>query len=185
MAVSRVVRVFVFLALFSSHGQEKASSFCLLARSRFSERMSQVANTTHGSCSFSAAYLYASMSNVLREASRGGCVFTSTSVVVGGGGEGAAAFFRLFGSAAVVAFAEEGGRLGCAGERACFCRMSTGFPLEACLRVSNRSGYALTNVNKSLCPYTAGLNGASTCLSAVPRLDSKIHSTPSFWATSS
>src|SRR6266699_1319814 len=73
-----------------------------------------------------------------KRASRGGCVFTSTGVVVGG--EGDAAFFRLFGSGAVVAFAEEGSRLGCAGEGACFCRISTGFPLDACLRVSNRSG---------------------------------------------
>ena len=80
------------------------------------------------------------MSNVVSEASRGACVCTSTGVVGGGEREGDAAFFRLFESGAAVAFAEEGSRLGCAGEGTCFCRISTGFPLDACLRVSNRSG---------------------------------------------
>ena len=60
---------------------------------------------------------------------------------------GGVAFFRVFGAGDVVALTEEGSRIGASGAGVSLRRTRTGFPLDACLRVSNRSGYALTNVN--------------------------------------
>ena len=105
--------------------------------------------------------------------SQSGCASLGFDVPDGTGLEGGVAFFRILGAGDVVALTEAGDSIGSSGAEVSLRRTRTGFPLDACLRVSNRSGYALTNVNKSLCPYSTGLKRALDCLSTVPILESR------------